>query len=766
MTQAQGSTGRLIAGRYRLDSVLGRGGMGTVWRAEDEMLGRVVAVKELRFHGGVDDEEKRRLITRTLREAKATARIRHTAAVTVFDVVDEDDRPWIVMELVESRSLSDVIKQDGPLEPVRAAEIGLALLGVLRSAHGHGILHRDVKPSNVLIGDDGRVVLTDFGIASVEGDPSVTSTGMLVGAPSYISPERARGQKPGPPADLWSLGATLYAMVEGKPPYDRGSAISTLTAVMMEDLKTPANAGPLRPVIEGLLHKDPDERLDESTTRSMLRRIVAEATRRSEDTTQQASAARTQVLPATPAEEKPAEEKPVKKKQAEEKPAAGKPAGDAARSVPRQGAQPEKSAQGAKSAPAGKSAPAKEATPAKEASPAEDGGEAAESGRRGAGVLGGLLGTVRVGSRTAPPSADPAEPAATAVPAAPEPAATSEPAEAARPARPAAAAAPAGAAKPAEPTAAPAPAPAQEEAPATAVLPAAVAAESGAPGGPGSGVGRRVREWRAAPPAERTPAPRTLLVYGLVLVLLVTAVVLGVQAMSDTGGSSGDRASGGAGGSHSPAPKASTSATGGAPTPSSSATGPAAPAGDDPTGDDKGGGDNGDGNGNGDQSGPGSGSKDGGAKGAVPDGFTTYTNDREGLSVVVPEGMTYAKDKDGGVELHYKDWVLILDHRQDATEDVLADWRDRASQASAGYPEYHQVGGIQQLRYRGWDAADWTFTFNKPVALKHVVSRAFIIGKDTGKAYLIQWMMPQDQWDSAEAAQARRLSYDSFKPLG
>ncbi|MER5637124.1 serine/threonine-protein kinase [Kitasatospora sp. NPDC002227] len=286
MTQAQGSTGRLLAGRYRLNEVLGRGGMGTVWRAEDEMLGRIVAVKELRLYTGVDEEEKHRLIVRTLREAKATARIRHTAAVTVFDVVEEDERPWIVMELVESRSLAEVIKEDGPLTPARAAEIALELLGVLGAAHSHGILHRDVKPSNVLIGEDGRVVLTDFGIASVEGDTSVTSTGMLVGAPSYISPERARGQKPGPPADLWSLGGTLYSMVEGRPPYDRGSALATLTAVMTEDLATPENAGPLRPVIEGLLEKDPAKRLDAATTRSMLRRVVGEAIARAESTTQ------------------------------------------------------------------------------------------------------------------------------------------------------------------------------------------------------------------------------------------------------------------------------------------------------------------------------------------------------------------------------------------------------------------------------------------------------------------------------------------------
>ncbi|MEU1213678.1 serine/threonine-protein kinase [Streptomyces sp. NPDC005790] len=266
--------GRLLAGRYRLGEVLGRGGMGTVWRAADETLGRTVAVKELRFPSSIDEEEKRRLITRTLREAKAIARIRNTSAVTVYDVVDEDDRPWIVMELIEGKSLAEVIREDGTLTPRRAAEVGLAILDVLRSAHREGILHRDVKPSNVLISEDGRVVLTDFGIAQVEGDPSVTSTGMLVGAPSYISPERARGHKPGPPADLWSLGGLLYASVEGRPPYDKGSAIATLTAVMTEPVEQPVNAGPLEEVIYGLLERDPDQRLDDAGARVLLNAVI------------------------------------------------------------------------------------------------------------------------------------------------------------------------------------------------------------------------------------------------------------------------------------------------------------------------------------------------------------------------------------------------------------------------------------------------------------------------------------------------------------
>ncbi|MFI8996233.1 serine/threonine-protein kinase [Streptomyces sp. NPDC053542] len=297
-----GETGRLLAGRYRLGDVLGRGGMGTVWRARDEVLGRTVAVKELRFPGGVEEDEKRRLITRTLREAKAIARIRNHGAVTVYDVVDEDDRPWIVMELVEGRSLAEVIRDDGALTPRRAAEVGLAVLDVLRAAHREGILHRDVKPSNVLIADDGRVVLTDFGIAQVEGDPSVTSTGMLVGAPSYISPERARGQKPGPPSDLWSLGGLLYACVEGVPPYDKGSAIATLTAVMTEPVDPPKSAGALEEVIYGLLVKDPAGRLSDEAARALLTAAVNAPEETAEPAEKPAEATRMMALPALPPE--------------------------------------------------------------------------------------------------------------------------------------------------------------------------------------------------------------------------------------------------------------------------------------------------------------------------------------------------------------------------------------------------------------------------------------------------------------------------------
>ncbi|MFE9255084.1 serine/threonine-protein kinase [Streptomyces sp. NPDC006879] len=327
----------LLARRYRLERVLGRGGMGTVWRALDETLGRTVAVKELRFPTGIDEDEKRRLITRTLREAKAIARIRSGGAVTVFDVVDVDDRPWIVMELIEGASLAEVIRERGTLTPRRAAEVGLAVLDVLRAAHLEGILHRDVKPSNVLIADTGRVVLTDFGIAQVEGDPSVTSTGMLVGAPSYISPERARGQKPGPPADMWSLGGLLYASVEGVPPYDKGSALATLTAVMTDPVDPPKNAGPLADVIYGLLAKDPDQRLDEAGARAMLTAVL-------DAPEAEPPADRTRVVELPPVPSEPVRDPKAEKAQKAARDAAAKAARDAAKEAAREAVKAAKAA--------------------------------------------------------------------------------------------------------------------------------------------------------------------------------------------------------------------------------------------------------------------------------------------------------------------------------------------------------------------------------------------------------------------------------------
>ena len=265
---------RLVAGRYRLSTALGSGGMGTVWRARDEVLDRDVAVKEVTFPRGLSDADRAVLVERTRREARAAARLDHPSAVTVYDVVEQDGAPYLVMELVEARTLADVVREDGPLSPQRTAQVGLALLGALEAAHARGIVHRDVKPSNVMVRDDGRVVLTDFGIATSTGDSSLTSTGLLLGSPAYIAPERARGKPPEPASDLWSLGATLFTAVEGRPPFSGDEPILTVTAVVTGEHEPFAAAGPLEPVLEGLLEKDPAARLDAAHARRLLQPVA------------------------------------------------------------------------------------------------------------------------------------------------------------------------------------------------------------------------------------------------------------------------------------------------------------------------------------------------------------------------------------------------------------------------------------------------------------------------------------------------------------
>ncbi|MER7579399.1 serine/threonine-protein kinase [Kitasatospora sp. NPDC097691] len=672
MTQAQGSTGRLLAGRYRLNGVLGRGGMGTVWRAEDEMLGRTVAVKELRMNASVEEEEKHRLIVRTLREAKATARIRHSSAVTVFDVVDEDDRPWIVMELVESRSLADVIREDGPLAPGRAAEIALDVLGVLIAAHALGILHRDVKPSNVLIGEDGRVVLTDFGIASVEGDASVTSTGMLVGAPSYISPERARGQKPGPPADLWSLGGTLYAMVEGRPPYDRGSALATLTAVMTEDLATPVNAGALLPVIEGLLEKDPAERLDATQTRSMLKRVVAEATVKAESTTEHAM--------------------PVEQPAVAPGPKSGAAAGAGATTEPKvvPGTESE-SELGSGSGSGTESKPAPEKP---------------EGGRKR--PVGGLLGTVRVGSRVRdeePPAAAVAEPAAKAAEPAPDP-----------------------------------------------IRPVTSEWTMGAT--------------QAAGANPRTGRRRLAIATVIVVLLLIAGVVAVLQAVGGDGKAKGASTHGAGSGSPvatttdatpsqsaeppapAPAPAATATGTPGAeattPPAQPAATTPAAPAPAQPQ-----------------VSAPAPAPAQPAPGGTVPAGYHEY-KDPSGFSVVLPDWLQPSgSDANRRIFKNAADGSqLRIEWTTSPGDSAVADWQESEPNVRGQVTNYQRLN-LSAIVYRQWtNAADWEWTNGTP--RMHSLNRGFVTGTPAKYGYSIYWIVPDAEW--AAQAPVRDVVFNSFQP--
>ncbi len=300
--------GRLVAKRYRLAERIGRGGMGTVWRAADELLGRQVAIKQLHISPHLAADELATLYERTRREAQSAARIAHPNVVVVHDVVDDRGVPCIVMEYVPSTTLADVLKRKGRIEPEEAARIGRGMIAALRAAHAAGVLHRDVKPGNVLLGiggspgpghhtdgapgdreasgghravghgplGDGRVVLTDFGIAVASGTSTLTKTGELVGSIDYVAPERVKGGKPGPASDLWALGATLYQAVEGRPPFRKNTAFETAYAIAVDELPPLRHAGVLAPLVEALLDKDPDVRPSAETVEWTLR-AAAEA---------------------------------------------------------------------------------------------------------------------------------------------------------------------------------------------------------------------------------------------------------------------------------------------------------------------------------------------------------------------------------------------------------------------------------------------------------------------------------------------------------
>ncbi|MEW2807774.1 serine/threonine-protein kinase [Streptomyces massasporeus] len=662
---------RLLAGRYRLGKVLGRGGMGTVWRAEDETLGRTVAVKELRFPTNIDQEEKRRLITRTLREAKAIARIRNNSAVTVYDVVQEDDRPWIVMELVEGKSLAEVIREDGLLEPKRAAEVGLAVLDVLRSAHREGILHRDVKPSNVLISDDGRVVLTDFGIAQVEGDPSITSTGMLVGAPSYISPERARGHKPGPAADLWSLGGLLYAAVEGAPPYDKGSAIATLTAVMTEPLEEPKNAGPLKDVIHGLLTKDPAQRLDDAGARAMLNSVLH--------------------APETP------EPEPM----------------DATKVVPLP-AQPDRSSR--------------------------KGGSSGSGGKRGEEAGERLRGALRSVRKAASGSAAAGAAAASAKSGAAE--ASSGSAGAASSASDSGAgrsgAAGASSAKPGS---------GADDA----------AGERGAPE-TRTASGGRSSGWPVVPPPDLPPRPvprapltdvvprRTLMIIAVVVVLAVIGTVLAIVLSGDDKGSKGASGEGGgktvataSDGADTKGDKSDGTRTDGAET-EAAPSGPASNS--TPTGQSGGSSDEG---------------GSGGGKGTAAE--STHQG-KQGYSIGLPKGWKYQSTAAAGDRFTGPDGQkLLVAWTSTPKGDPVADWKNQERYMVRA--QYKKIR-IEKVDYRGWNTADWEFTYSDGGTKYRTIDRGFVVGGKYG--YALMYTAKAAGWGGDVRKETWRTLTQTFEP--
>ncbi len=254
-------TTRVIGGRYVVLAELGRGGMGIVWRAEDRVMGRHVAVKELHLPDGLSPDDRRLFRERLLREARTAGRLNDPGIVTVYDVVTDNGVDHIVMELIEARTLADAVAANGPLDEAVVADIGRQLIVALQTAHQGGVVHRDVKPANVMLAGGGRVKLTDFGIAQAADDPRLTSTGALIGSPGYMSPERLEGGPADPAADLWALGATLYFAVQGTGPFQRDSTAATISAVLHADPPPPRTRGPLGSVITGLLQRSPQTRL-------------------------------------------------------------------------------------------------------------------------------------------------------------------------------------------------------------------------------------------------------------------------------------------------------------------------------------------------------------------------------------------------------------------------------------------------------------------------------------------------------------------------
>ncbi|MGW2566681.1 serine/threonine-protein kinase [Streptomyces sp. NPDC001537] len=708
----QDNSERLLAGRYRLGRVLGRGGMGTVWRAEDETLGRTVAVKELRFPSNIDEDEKRRLITRTLREAKAIARIRNNSAVTVFDVVEEDDRPWIVMELVEGKSLAEVIREDGLLEPKRAAEVGLAILDVLRSAHREGILHRDVKPSNVLLeSDTDRVVLTDFGIAQVEGDPSITSTGMLVGAPSYISPERARGHKPGPAADLWSLGGLLYAAVEGVPPYDKGSAIATLTAVMTEPLEEPKNAGPLRDVIYGLLTKDPAKRLDDAGARAMLNRVIHAPEPKEAEPEPPLDATRVVPLPVQPD--------------------APKGKGSSGGSGAKRGEEAAEKLRGA----------LRSVRKAAVAAGAAAGSAAATRGKSGSDTGGsGSGGTKSAGASGAAGSAAPPAPPA---PTTPMPAVTPAPRSAASPSSAASGATSGSAAGSGSPAA--------SGAAASSAGAASEGRESGTQGA-NAQAGGRSSGWPVVPPPDLPPRPvprapltdvvpkRTLVIIAVVVVLAVVGTVLALVLGGDGKDSHGGRNSGG---------KATASASAGARTKEDASGGTRA-----------GGADSQSGSASTDGSTPSnsptaSGGSSAGAGGASGDSAaqTKYTGS-QGYSIGLPKGWKYQSASSAGDRFTGPDGQkLLVAWTSTPKGDPVADWKNQERYMTRS--QYQKIR-IEQVDYRDWNTADWEFTYVESGTEYRTIDRGFVVNDHLG--YALMYTAKAANWDS----DLRKATWDTL----
>lgn len=705
--------GRLLARRYRLLTVVGHGGMGTVWHAHDEVLGRDVAVKEVILPLGLGPDEREIHHKRTFREARTAARLAHPSVVTVFDVVEEDGRPWIIMELIKAPSLDQVIKDNGRLPPRRAGQIARQMLGALHTAHEAGVLHRDVKPSNVLVARGDRVVLTDFGIATAAGDVTLTQTGLVMGSPAYIAPERARGRTAGPASDLWALGITLYAMVEGgASPYERSEPMASLIAVISEEPDPPAHAGPLRPIIDGLLRKDPAERLSALDAAAMLDQVVRglALTRRS-------------TLPMTPVPDQgPATRRFDAAKDAEGPPEGGS-AADSSAAGPAGPAKPRDEGGGAadaRSAAAATTAvdapgsyadsPADTPTDPSVQPPTESAAESpagpVESAAAGTGVStegrdGDSAGTDDLAGPDAGTDAD-------------------ADADAAEPAGPPGQAGQAGEGEDAR-TAVPAAAP-------TVAGPTAVAPAATGPAIDPTTAAARPALGSTAPaggPAgavRRSAWGRTTLV--IIAIALVAILILSVWAWVSRGEEK--KSPGATRRSH---PPTSTPASTPASTPGSAGTRPASP--------------------------------------GVAPGFRGYT-DPTGFSIAVPADWSGPERRSASVFFYApgRRSYIQIDQTDNPNPSALGDWKSQERGASGRFSNYRRIKlgptGDQPPvpdTGDGSKSADWEFTWDSGSAKKHVLDRGFVT---SGHGYAILVSAPDAGWP-ATIARLQQV-YTSFRP--
>ncbi|MFB9881911.1 protein kinase [Planobispora siamensis] len=754
--------GRRVAGRYHLLEPIGRGGMGTVWKAHDELLDRTVAIKEVRYSAALG-EDIQTLNRRMMREARAAARLTHPNVVIVYDVIEENEQPWIVMQLVPSRSLGQVLREDGPLPPRRVAEIGLALLEALRNAHDAGVLHRDVKPENVLLAHNGRVVLTDFGIATLDSESTLTMTG-VAGTPAFIAPERLRGLPARRESDLWSLGATLYAAVEGRSPHDRKLPLPTMHSVMTDPPDPAHNAGPLLPVLEGLLRKEPIQRLTYSEASAMLRRVVE-----GHSSTQPWAVppiATTRKLPSPPAERpsstpseggperrKPYGAAPGGKAPAGKESPAGKqtpaaPAGDrsapaepasqpkdaakaagAAAAIPQTGhvarppAPPEASAaespamesramesramESPAERPPSAEAPAEKApagkTPSGKAAPEE----APASAEEASGEAAPASSTRQYVKGLAAEAADPTPPMPSA-----RPSASSTPPPAA-PVRPPAPSTPAPSARPSAPEPVPVPVPEPEPLPAVPYEDATPAEQT------------RLSAL-VSPSGMRRALP---VIIGALLLVGALGVWIGMNS-GETGASGRD-----------PSPAATEDGTGDG---SSSGGGSESPQSATPSEDDSPSADP-------SETAEDKGKekekkkKEDGDKGALPSGWKTH-KDPNGFSVGLPKGWTVERRQGTQVRFRGPDdsfSYLMIEYTDTPGSDAKKDWDEYEPQARANFPGYKLIG-IKRVDYMA-DAADWEFTWQARSGKARVVNRGFLTGK--GRGYAIYWHTYASKWE-------------------